>query len=90
LVFRTAKFTHSDDDDEDKEDAGNDDDWEDEFPKKLTLCLPSTLGKNQCIKHGWGLIADQELRLRVGEVDEYLERLQLALGHKSFLLQNNV
>jgi hypothetical protein len=90
LVPRTAKFTYGDDDGDDKEEDDDDDDWEDEFPEKLTLCLPSTLGKNQCIKHGWGLIADQELGLRVGEVDECLERLRLALGHKSLLLRNGV
>jgi hypothetical protein len=87
LVLRT-KFM--DGEDEDEEEVGDDDDWEDEFPENSTLCLPSTLGKNQCIEHGWGLIVGQELELRVGEVNECLERLRLALGHKSLLLRNDV
>jgi len=88
LVLRT-KFTYGDED-EDEEEVGDDDDWEDEFPENSTLCLPSTLGKNQCIEHGWGPIVGQELELRVGEVNECLERLRLALGHKSLLLRNDV
>jgi hypothetical protein len=54
------------------------------------LCMPSKLGKQQCLKYGWGSLMDQEKELRVGQANQSLEKIRLSLGHKSLLLRNVV
>jgi hypothetical protein len=72
------------------EDSDEEDDFANVNPEHAILCMPSTLGVQQCLKHGLGAMVDQERELRVGEANESLEKLRLALGHKAMLLRNPV
>jgi hypothetical protein len=55
-----------------------------------SLCMPSFLGKQQCVEHGWMDVAYQELQLRVCQANDCLKELRLALGHKSLLFRQSV
>jgi hypothetical protein len=58
--------------------------------EEAVLYMPSSFGRRQCDRHGWHSIANQERELRIGEINECLERLRLGLGHKSLLFRNSV
>lgn len=75
---------------EEEEDEDENEDENDEWPEHAVLYMPSALGKKQCAKQGWASMVNQEMELRVGQADESLEKLRLALGHKSLLLRNSV
>jgi hypothetical protein len=47
--------------------------------------MPSTFGRDFCLKNGWGQIVEQEIQLRTAQADESLDALRLAIGHKSLL-----
>jgi hypothetical protein len=61
------------------------DDWldEDQCPENSRLLMPSALGKEECERIGWEKMVDQELELRIGQANDSLEKLRLALGHKA-------
>jgi hypothetical protein len=56
----------------------------------MVIFIPSALGQEVCLKHGWLAVAAQEQELRVGQANECLKTLRLALGHKSLLLRQSV
>ena len=72
------------------EESDDDNDLADVNPERAVLCMPSTLGIDQCLQHGLGSMVDQERELREGQANESLEKLRLALGHKAMLLRNLV
>jgi hypothetical protein len=53
--------------------------------QQTKLWLPSTFGRNFCLKNGWGDIVDQEMELRIAQAEEALDQLRLGIGHKSLL-----
>lgn len=54
-------------------------------PESASLCLPSSLGIEECERIGWGELAKYEIELRNGEANDALEKIRLALGHKALL-----
>ena len=69
-----------------KDHIDNDDaEWEDELHPSPKLLMPSTYGRDSCIKNGCEEIADQEIHLRIAQAQESLDDIRLALGHKSLL-----
>lgn len=63
---------------------------EGEWPEQMRIYMPSALGKQQCVEHGCEVMVEQEIELRIGQADDGLEKLRLALGHKSLLLRTEV
>jgi hypothetical protein len=69
---------------EDVEDVDNQPAEEDEVCLSR-LWMPSTFGRDFCLKNGWGQIAEQEIQLRTVQAEESLDELRLVIGHKSLL-----
>lgn len=73
----------SDIDDQDDEAAG-------EWPENMTLAMPSSLGYEQCQMLGLQALRKQEIELRIGQLNDCLENLRVALGHKIILFKTGV
>ncbi|KDQ52095.1 hypothetical protein JAAARDRAFT_139298, partial [Jaapia argillacea MUCL 33604] len=58
--------------------------------KKQYISLPSMLGSQQCSKKGYKKIQAEELELRIGQANDNLQQIRIALGHKSFLYRTEV
>ena len=56
----------------------------------ISLHLPSHLGRSWCIKNAAEDLANKELRLREGQLNDALHHIRIALGHKSYLFRNDV
>ncbi|KIN93854.1 hypothetical protein M404DRAFT_35666 [Pisolithus tinctorius Marx 270] len=56
----------------------------------MSLPLPSNLGINQCIASGLDGIQEIELKLRIGQANDALHGLQLALVDKAVVFRNAV
>ena len=59
-------------------------------PETMMVSLPSSLAPGEIKRLGLTVIAEQEERLRRGQVNDALEGLRLALGAKSLLLRTHV
>jgi hypothetical protein len=68
------------------------DEWldDEECPEKSRLLMPSALGKEGCKEIGWGVMMEQELELRIGQANDSLEKLRLALGLKAVVYKTGV
>jgi len=80
--------SHYEDSDEYEEDA--DDETVGEWPESVTLAMPSTFGANQCRRLGLEELLGQEMKLRMGQANDSLEKLRVALGHKMILFRTSV
>lgn len=58
--------------------------------ENVTLFLPSAFGQEECAAASIEGIARKEKKLRVGQANDALHQLRLAIGHKSFLFQKNL
>ena len=56
----------------------------------ISLHLPSHLGRSWCNSNAAEDLANAELRLREGQLNDSLHHIRIALGHKSYLFRNNV
>jgi hypothetical protein len=56
----------------------------------ISLHLPSYLGRSWCNMNAAEDLANAELRLREGQLNDSLHHIRIALGHKSYLFRNNV
>jgi hypothetical protein len=56
----------------------------------ISLHLPSYLGRSWCNTNAAEDLANAELRLREGQLNDSLHHIRIALGHKSYLFRNNV
>jgi len=56
----------------------------------IALHLPSHLGRKWCKDNAAEDLADAELRLREGQLNDSLHHIHIALGHKSYLFRNEV
>jgi hypothetical protein len=83
-----------DPDDEDPEWAEDDEEGDDdavgEWPEDMTLAMPSTFGQERCQQLGLERLLNQELELRIGQANDCLEKLRVALGHKTILFRTRV
>ena len=56
----------------------------------ISLHLPSYLGRSWCNMNAAEDLANAELRLWEGQLNDSLHHIRIALGHKSYLFRNNV
>ncbi len=77
------KMVDRDLDDDDEENLA-------EYPERLSVLMPSSLGRDFIEEHGLETLASQEIRLRVGQANDALADLRLELGHKSLLFRTKV
>ena len=56
----------------------------------ISLHLPSHMGRGWCDRNSAEDLANAELRLREGQLNDSLHHIRIALGHKSYLFRNNV
>ena len=56
----------------------------------ILLHLPSHLGHSQCNRNAAEDLANAELHLQEGQLNDSLHHIRIALGHKSYLFRNNV
>lgn len=67
------------------------DELEDEIrPEDIALLLPSSLGAAEVERLEQGHIAQQELQLREGQVNDALHRIRMTIGMKSITLRTGV
>ena len=83
-----------DDDSGDEGDEEYIDDENDEevqnMPEKAILLLPSNLTPDQQALPGLDDLGKQEAKLRIGQMNDALEQLKLALGGKSLIMRKKV
>lgn len=60
------------------------------LPERMTIPLPSNLGRGFCSKYGLQTLIETELHLREGQMNDALQGVRLAVGYKSFLYRNSV
>jgi hypothetical protein len=58
--------------------------------ERISLHLPSHLGRSWCNRNAAENLANAELRLREGQLNDSLHHIRIALGHKSYLFRNDV
>jgi hypothetical protein len=68
-------------------DDGDEDSACPESPKPW---IPSLFGRDMCLKTGLKQMADQEIQLRIGQANDSLGKLRMALGQKTSLFVNVV
>jgi hypothetical protein len=70
----------------------SDDDSSTDAPnaESFRLILPSTLGMETCSAKGKDYLANIELQLRIGQANDALHEIRLALGHKSLLFRTSI
>jgi hypothetical protein len=56
----------------------------------IPLHLPSHFGRNWCNLNAAEDLAEAELRLREGQLNDSLHHIRIALGHKSYLFRHNI
>ncbi len=73
---------------------GGENEWEDcegsEQPELIKLLLPSQMKEDVLAKAGLERLKSQEAELRVGQMNDALQGLRIALGEKSLLLRTSV
>lgn len=91
-IFNNSDFTVINFPSSHPSDNSSPDEWldDDECPENSTLLMPSALGKEECKKIGWEKMMKQELELRIGQANNALEKLRLALGHKTVVYKVGV
>lgn len=60
------------------------------YPERLSLCMPSALGKTIIDEYSLGVLALQEIELRMGQANDALADLRVELGHKALLFRTKV
>ena len=56
----------------------------------ILLHLPANLGQDWCYQNGAKDLANAELLLRQGQLNDTLHHICIALGHKSYIFRNDV
>lgn len=59
-------------------------------PERMSLTLPSSLGKDHISKLGLEELASQEVELRCGQANDALAEIRIGLGHKSLLFRTKI
>lgn len=60
------------------------------YVENSALYLPSTLGREHCIAAKLKSIVKKEIELRIGQANDALQSLRLAIGQKSFLFRTQL
>ncbi len=61
-----------------------------EGPEKAFLLLPSNIGLDKCIALGYKSFAEQEKALRVGQMNDSLHGLRLAISRKAVVFRDGL
>jgi hypothetical protein len=61
-----------------------------EGPEKALLLLPSNIGLARCIALGYQSFANQEKRLRVGQMNDSLHGLRMAISRKAVIFREGL
>jgi hypothetical protein len=61
-----------------------------EGPEKALLLLPSNVGLARCTELGYELFAEQEKALRIGQMNDSLHGLRLAISRKAVIFQEGL
>lgn len=80
----------SPDNDVDEGDSASPRDVSQTPPERLTICLPSHLGIDVCTTHNLNKLVEAERKLRVGQMNDALHRVRVAVGYKSVLYRTTV
>jgi hypothetical protein len=56
----------------------------------IPLYFPSNIGRSWCDGNSGKDLVEAELHLHEGQLNDSLHHIHIALGHKSYLFQNNV
>ena len=87
-------LNEEDEDKDDEDDLGTADEWEnnsDGFqPEAVTIFLPSNVSRENHLQHGLEDMAACEAKLRVGQMNDTLQQLRIALGEKSLIFREKV
>ena len=59
-------------------------------PERMKIALPSNLGRAFCKEHGLEVLVKKERELRVGQMNDTLHGIRVAVGYKSFLYRTGV
>jgi hypothetical protein len=59
-------------------------------PEDSKIWLPSSFGRNQCLENGWEALAEEELKLRISQANEFLSKIRLGLGGKATLYRTTL
>jgi hypothetical protein len=62
----------------------------DRVPERSPIDLPSRHGHQRCRRLGVGHLVQQELQLRLGQANEALHHIRVALGHKAALFRTSI
>ena len=60
------------------------------YAETIPLHLPSHLGHSWCVRNAAEDLANAELRLREGQLNDSLHHIRISLGHKSYLFRNSM
>lgn len=58
--------------------------------ERITIALPSNLGRSFCSEHSLNELVDIERRLRVGQMNDALHAVRVGVAFKSFLYRSSV
>jgi hypothetical protein len=75
---------------DDGEEENDTEDEDDPLPEMVTIFLPSNLSHESRVTHGLEEMGRCEAMLRIGQINEALQRLRIALGEKSLLYRLKV
>lgn len=59
-------------------------------PETQPLLMPSTIGKEACVRLGLMEVMDKEIALREGQANDALEGLRQGIGEKSFMFRERL
>jgi len=68
----------------------DEDDEDTEYAEQLSLCMPSSFGKQTLEEVGLEMLALQEIELRVGQANDALGDLRVELGQEALLFRTKI
>ena len=93
-VDNTLLTTDNQDSEDDSEDDFGDDDEPPQTsslpPEKITIGLPSNLDLDSLKENGFAFVLDMEANLRMGDMNDTLEKLRVVLGTRSVLMKKTL
>jgi hypothetical protein len=87
-LLEADNLLSDDSEDEEGQDFTGRAQWQAEWaPELATLALPSTLGREACESIGYGSLAEKEKKLRMGQANDALQGIRVALSSKAILFR---
>jgi hypothetical protein len=76
--------------DEEEDDSSDDEENEPESPENIPICMPSSIETENNDRESMKVLFAQEIELRIGQANDSLRDLRVALGHKALLFRVKV